>query len=376
MESRVGMMVMGRVGLYRGLSISTRGSPTITWSGPASLESRGSGGRSSVSGIVAAVFGSTGFLGRYVVNQLGRVGSQVMVGWRGDELDYRHLRPMGDLGQVVPMEMDLRDRDSLHRMLRGANTVINLIGKPYPTRYYSLHDVHVEGAETLAEVAREHGITTFIHVSCANPDPKARSEWVRTKAAGEEAVRRIIPSATIIRPCDMFGMEDRFLTRMARCIVNQPVVLLVDDGDHKVQPVYVNDVASVIASAAEDPEFFRGKVVALGGPRVCTVRDVFNFTVENTRRHSLAVPLPRLIADPIMRLSGLRFPFINNSPTYTHDDVRREVTDDILPKKADEVRFEDLDIVPADIFSDVGNEILRQFRKGGDRSSLFYVDSA
>lgn len=66
-----------------------------------SLEKRGTGGRSSFSGVVATVFGATGFIGRYVVNRLGRMGSQVIVPYRGDEHDHRHLRLMGDLGQVV-----------------------------------------------------------------------------------------------------------------------------------------------------------------------------------------------------------------------------------------------------------------------------------
>ncbi len=66
-----------------------------------SLAKRGKGGRSSFSGVVATVFGGPGFLGRYVVNRLGRVGSQVVVPYRGDEHDYRYLKPMGDLGQIV-----------------------------------------------------------------------------------------------------------------------------------------------------------------------------------------------------------------------------------------------------------------------------------
>lgn len=62
---------------------------------------KGSGGRSSFSGVVATVFGATGFVGRYVVNRLGKMGSQVVVPYRGDEHDHRHLRLMGDLGQMV-----------------------------------------------------------------------------------------------------------------------------------------------------------------------------------------------------------------------------------------------------------------------------------
>lgn len=38
---------------------------------------RGTGGRSSFNGVVATVFGSPGFLGKYVCNKLGKLGTQV-----------------------------------------------------------------------------------------------------------------------------------------------------------------------------------------------------------------------------------------------------------------------------------------------------------
>jgi hypothetical protein len=61
----------------------------------------GPGGRSSVSGVTATIFGCSGFLARYVANALGNTGGQLVLPYRCDDTDVQHLRVMGDLGQVV-----------------------------------------------------------------------------------------------------------------------------------------------------------------------------------------------------------------------------------------------------------------------------------
>jgi NADH dehydrogenase (ubiquinone) 1 alpha subcomplex subunit 9 len=63
---------------------------------------QGPGGRSSTSGHVVTVLGCTGFLGKYLVNRIGQTGSVVVAPYRGAEEYVRHLKPMGDLGQIVP----------------------------------------------------------------------------------------------------------------------------------------------------------------------------------------------------------------------------------------------------------------------------------
>mmetsp|Transcript_53243 Transcript_53243/g.130472 ORF Transcript_53243/g.130472 Transcript_53243/m.130472 type:complete len:354 (-) Transcript_53243:23-1084(-) len=339
------------------------------------LSALGAGGRSSVSGVVAAVFGSTGFLGRYVVNQLGRIGSQVVAPWRGDELNFRHLKPMGDLGQIVPMQFELRDSDSLRRVLAPANAVINLLGKPYPTRYYSLHDANATSAEIIASHAKDAGISTFVQLSCARPDPNSPSQWIRAKTQAENTVRKLIPSATIVRATDVFGNEDRFLSRMARAVASQPVVPLINDGASLVQPVYVGDVANVVTAAVRDHEAFAGRVVELGGPTVYTVRDIFEFVLQATKRSKYGLPVPRSLAEAIFAVLQTRLPFINGAPEFTRDDVRREISNVVLAEhKGNCLRFDDVDVVPQDVMGDLGTEALRQFRRGGDRSSLFYMD--
>lgn len=60
---------------------------------------RGTGGRSSFNGIVATVFGATGFTGRYVCNKLGKIGTQLIIPYRADFCEAARLKLCGDLGK-------------------------------------------------------------------------------------------------------------------------------------------------------------------------------------------------------------------------------------------------------------------------------------
>lgn len=61
------------------------------------------GGRSSASGLTVTVFGASGYVGRHLVNRLGRIGSTVVVPFRGEEYEVQSLRVMADLGQINPI---------------------------------------------------------------------------------------------------------------------------------------------------------------------------------------------------------------------------------------------------------------------------------
>lgn len=82
-------------------------------------------------------------------------------------------------------------------------------------RNFKFQDVNVSGAAKLAQMAEALGVSRFIHVSHLNADANSPSVFLRTKAEGEEAVRRAFDGATIVRPGTMFGHEDRFLNQMA-----------------------------------------------------------------------------------------------------------------------------------------------------------------
>lgn len=103
----------------------------------------------------------------------------------------------------------------------------------------------------------------FIHLSALNasPNPKGHilpegSAFLKSKYFGELAVREEFPSATIVRPSDIYGQEDRFLRYYAHLWRRQLRFMpLWYKGERTVkQPVFVSDVAQAIINIIKDPD--------------------------------------------------------------------------------------------------------------------------
>ncbi|XP_057963986.1 NADH dehydrogenase [ubiquinone] 1 alpha subcomplex subunit 9, mitochondrial [Malania oleifera] len=340
---------------------------TLPTRGVGHLVRKGTGGRSSVSGIVVTVFGATGFLGRYVVQQLAKMGSQVLVPFRGSEDCHRHLKLMGDLGQIVPMKYDPRDENSIKAVMAKANVVLNLIGKEYETRNYSFEEVNFSMAEQLAMIAKEHGgIMRFIYVSCLGASPASPSRMRRAKAAAEEAILRELPEATIMKPAVLIGTEDRILNRWAQFVKKWSFLPLIGDGSTKIQPVYVVDVAAAIVAALKDNGTSMGKVYELGGPEVFTVHELAELMYDTIREwpHYVKIPFPiaKALASPReILLKKIPFP-LPTPDIFNLDQINAFSMDTVVSENA--LTFNDLGIVPHKL-KGYPVEFLTSYRKGG-----------
>ncbi|XP_071689421.1 NADH dehydrogenase [ubiquinone] 1 alpha subcomplex subunit 9, mitochondrial-like [Rutidosis leptorrhynchoides] len=340
---------------------------TLTPKGVGHLVRKGTGGRSSVSGIVATVFGATGFLGRYLVQELAKMGSQVLVPFRGSEDSPRHLKLMGDLGQIVPMKYNPRDENSIKAVMAKANVVINLIGREYDTRNYSFEEVNHHMAEQLAKLSKEHGgIMRFIQLSCLGASKSSPSRMLQAKAAAEESILRELPEATILRPAVMLGTEDRILNPWAHFARKYNFLPLVNGGSTKIQPVYVADVASAVVAALKDDGSSMGKLYELGGPDIYTLHELAEIMYEVIREwpHYINVPLPiaKAISTPRDILLN-KVPFPLPSPSIFNLDMINALSSDKLVSE-DALTFNDLGIVPHKV-KGYPIEFLIQYRKGG-----------
>ncbi|KAK7478624.1 hypothetical protein BaRGS_00030156 [Batillaria attramentaria] len=323
---------------------------------------RGRGGRSSFSGIVATVFGASGFVGRYVCNRLGKIGSQIIVPYRCDPYEVERLRLVGDLGQVLFFPFFLNDEESVRKVMKYSNVVINLIGREWETRNYDFEDVHIEGARRIARLARESGVEKLIHFSSLNasqkPQPiytKLGSKFLRTKWEGELAVRQEFPEAIIFRPADIYGSEDRFLRYYARRRAHGTVPLWKKGEATIKQPVFVSDVAQGVLEAIKDPDA-AGKTFELVGPERYYLADLVDYFYRVMRyRH-----VKRSYLTPLFRMKAYAMSLAPAEPLYSLHKLEKEFVTDVLTGHP---TLEDLGITLTRFENQVPWE-LKPFRQG------------
>ncbi|KAJ2683576.1 Protein-lysine N-methyltransferase efm5 [Coemansia spiralis] len=302
------------------------------------LVGRGTYGRQSWNGQTATVFGCTGFLGRYVVARLAREGTKVIVPYRGLQEYARHLQPTGDLGMVVPMEFDLRNSKQIEECVRYSDVVINLIGRNYETKNFSFDQVHIEGAQRIADISREAGVSRLIHLSSINAKTNAHSRVLVSKAFGEQRVREHFPGANIIRAATMYGYEDELLNNIGRF---KHFYLTVNHAQQRLRPVCVSDVAHAIG-IIRDNEDTVGQTFELYNPKEYSRKDVIELVqfLLHEKIWQVNVP-PKLLRLAAQVANALPFHYTS------HHEIDLMSIDDIPSKKDPSIQtFADLGIQP------------------------------
>jgi NADH dehydrogenase len=247
---------------------------------------------------LVTMFGGGGFLGRYVAQELFRQGVRVRIAERDPRRAF-FIKPLGGLGQTQFIAADITKAATVARAIEGSDAVINLVG----ILKGAFDAIHVAGARNIAEASADADIKTLVHISAIGADPQSPSAYGRSKGEGEAAVRKALPSATIIRPSILFGPEDQFVNRFARMIQLLPVVPVIR-GEVKFQPAYVVDVARAIAAAALDPGAHGGKTYELGGPDVISMLDLNRTIGRAMGRDPALVIVPDAVARAMARFGG------------------------------------------------------------------------
>jgi len=301
---------------------------------------------------LVTIIGGSGFIGRNLVRELAKTGARLRVAIRHPN-EAMFLKTMGDVGQVQIAQANIRDDASLANALAGASHVVSLVGTFSKGSYDALH---VGGAERVARLCVEAGVERLVHMSAIGANKKSDSAYGRSKAAGEEAAREHFADVTIIRPSVVFGPEDGFFCRFAGLAKALPFLPLPGGGNCLFQPVYVDDVADAIVAILGD-DTTAGQVYELGGPRIMSLKETYEYVLETTHRSRLMPSIPFWAA-------SFAAIFLQMLPgnILRPDQVQMMKSDNVVAENA--LTIEDLGIAPVPAEA-VMPAHMRRFRKAG-----------
>lgn len=288
---------------------------------------------------LVTIIGGSGFVGRYVAQRLARRGWRVRVACRRPN-EAMFVKPYGVVGQVEPVQCNIRNEASLRSVVRGADAVVNCVGVLWQAGQNTFQACQSDGAGRAARIAAEEGVEKFVQISAIGADAESVSEYARTKAAGEVAVVEAMPDAMILRPSIVFGTEDEFFNQFAGMSRLTPVIPLVG-ASTRFQPVWVEDVAEAAARGAAGEAV--GGVYELGGPRAATFRECIQLMLSIIRRRRLLVDIPPFIAR-IKAFFLEKTAWIGVKPIMTRDQIALLQKDNVVANGAK--GFADLGIEP------------------------------
>jgi len=218
------------------------------------------------------ILGGSGFVGRRITSMLANQGVRVTMLTRHRDRNRDVLvRP-----EISVVECDVYDPGQLTDGLRGADTVINLVGILNSNKYknQNFKRAHLDLCEVILDAMTRVDVRRLIHMSASNAGADGPSEYLKTKGAAENLLKmRTLQGeldVTIFRPSVIFGPGDSFTNRFADLLRRIPVAFPLACPDSRLQPVHVNDVATCFTQAAANTRTF-GQTYELCGPSSYTL---------------------------------------------------------------------------------------------------------
>jgi NADH dehydrogenase len=210
------------------------------------------------------VTGAFGFSGKYIARRLLDAGHRVKTITNSP---HRH-NPFEGKIKAFPYNFDKPEK--LAEALRGADVLYNNYWVRFNYRDFTYAEA-IENSRILFNAAKKAGIQRIVHVGITNPSEGSRFEYFRGKAKLERMLIESGISYAILRPAVLFGPEDILINNIAWFLRRFPVFGVFGDGNYKLQPIHVDDLAGLAVIRGQTRE---DSIIDAIGPETFTYRSL------------------------------------------------------------------------------------------------------
>jgi uncharacterized protein YbjT (DUF2867 family) len=233
-----------------------------------------------------AVTGAYSYSGKYITRRLLAQGDQVIT------LTGHPQRPDPFGGAVKAFPLDFANPDELVASLENIEVLVNTYWVRFD-RGANTQPAAVENTRTLVKAAVRAGVRRIVHISITNPSAESALPYFWGKAANERTVQESGLTFAILRPTVLFGAEDILINNIAWLLRHFPLFAIPGDGQYRLQPVFVDDVAALAADAVHRDD---SSVADAVGPDILTFDELVHWVAATVGRPSRLIHVPARLA--------------------------------------------------------------------------------
>lgn len=235
----------------------------------------------------------------------------------------------------------LQDERGLRAAMKGVDIVFHLASAEAQGRMAKLDEVDIQGTLAVARAAKQAKVSRLVYLSHLGADRASAFPLLKAKGIAEHFIRQSGIPYTIFRSAVAYGEGDRFTNNLAALIKRSPgVVLLPNGGLTQFQPIWVEDLATVLTWSL-DMEGTIDETIEIGGPEYLsfiTICRLISETIDVKRRYISTTPIVLNILTETLEILAPGFPtsvfwldYLGSNRTTSIDTLPTRF--DLLPAK-------------------------------------------
>jgi len=237
------------------------------------------------------ITGATGYIGRHLVSRLVAQGERPRCLVR----NIKRASSILPAGTLEFVQGDTTSPASLETAVQGVDTIVHAAfitadQKQSAGNHYQ--ETNVQGTANLVEAAKKAGVKRIIVISGLGTKPDKPGSYMQGRYLAEKMVKESGLDWTIIQPSVLFGKDAPFIKGLTDLIRTAPVVPLIGGGKVMFQPIYVEDVVTVIIKVLQEPERTKNKTYTIGGPAYYSFTQVIDALLQAMHKKRIKVPTP------------------------------------------------------------------------------------
>lgn len=237
------------------------------------------------------ITGATGYIGSHLAARLAAQGQRPRCLVR----DTRRAASTLPTDKVELVQGDTTRPDSLIAAVQGVDAIVHasfMTAEKKESAGNHYEATNVQGTANLIKAAKDAGVIRMIEISGLGTKPDKPGSYMQGRYLAEKMLKESGLAWTIIQPSVLFGKNAPFITGLAGLIRTTPVVPLIGGGKVKFQPIYVEDVVTVIVKVLEEPERTANHTYTIGGPAYYTFTQVIDELLHAMHKTRIKAPAP------------------------------------------------------------------------------------